>query len=69
MEDWKRNLIEDAAGIEQVIRDTKTIAVLDQIPLPVFHHSAPSGVIKAAEINICGITFSAWGLLQSSIDE
>lgn len=28
MEDWKRNLIEDAAGIEQVIRDTKTIAVL-----------------------------------------
>jgi predicted CoA-binding protein len=28
MEDWKRNLIEDAAGIEQVIRETKSIAVL-----------------------------------------
>lgn len=28
MEDWKRNLIEDAAGIGQVIRETKTIAVL-----------------------------------------
>ncbi|HEX3111002.1 MAG TPA: CoA-binding protein, partial [Thermoanaerobaculia bacterium] len=28
MEDWKGNLIEDAAGIAQVIRETKTIAVL-----------------------------------------
>lgn len=28
MEDWKRNLIEDAAGIAQVIHETKTIAVL-----------------------------------------
>src|ERR1044072_2902009 len=28
MEDWKRNLIEDGDGIAQVIRDTKTIAVL-----------------------------------------
>lgn len=28
MEDWKGNLIEDSAGIAQVIRETKTIAVL-----------------------------------------
>ena len=28
MEDWKGNLITDAKGIAQVIRDTKTIAVL-----------------------------------------
>ncbi|HEX3581545.1 MAG TPA: CoA-binding protein, partial [Thermoanaerobaculia bacterium] len=28
MEDWKRNLIEDATGIGEVIRETKTIAVL-----------------------------------------
>ncbi|HEV8436029.1 MAG TPA: CoA-binding protein [Thermoanaerobaculia bacterium] len=28
MEDWKGNLIEDAAGIAQLIRETKTIAVL-----------------------------------------
>lgn len=28
MTDWKTNLIEDRAGIERVIRDTKTIAVL-----------------------------------------
>lgn len=28
MTDWKSNLIHDAAGIEQVLRDTKTIAVL-----------------------------------------
>ncbi|HEY2325669.1 MAG TPA: CoA-binding protein [Thermoanaerobaculia bacterium] len=28
MEDWKGNLIEDAAGIAHVIRETKTIAVL-----------------------------------------
>ena len=28
MEDWKRNLIEDGDGIEQLLRDTKTIAVL-----------------------------------------
>lgn len=28
MEDWKGNLIEDTAGIAQVIRETKTIAVL-----------------------------------------
>jgi len=28
MEDWKRNLIEDAAGVEQVLRETKSIAVL-----------------------------------------
>jgi len=28
MTDWKSNLINDAAGIEQVLRDTKTIAVL-----------------------------------------
>ena len=28
MEDWKGNLIEDAAGIAQLLRDTKTIAVL-----------------------------------------
>jgi len=28
MEDWKGNLIEDAAGIAQVISETKTIAVL-----------------------------------------
>ena len=28
MEDWKGNLIADAAGIAQVIRETKTIAVL-----------------------------------------
>ena len=28
MEDWKGNLIEDAAGIAQVLRETKTIAVL-----------------------------------------
>ena len=28
MEDWKRNLIEDGDGITQVIRETKTIAVL-----------------------------------------
>ncbi len=28
MEDWKGNLITDAEGIAQVIRDTKTIAVL-----------------------------------------
>ena len=26
--DWKANLIDDKAGIEQVLRDTKTIAVL-----------------------------------------
>ena len=28
VEDWKRNLIEDGEGIAQVIRETKTIAVL-----------------------------------------
>jgi predicted CoA-binding protein len=28
MEDWKRNLIEDGDGIAQVLRETKTIAVL-----------------------------------------
>lgn len=28
MTDWKSNLINDAAGIEQMLRDTKTIAVL-----------------------------------------
>jgi len=28
MTDWKSNLINDAAGIEQVLHDTKTIAVL-----------------------------------------
>ena len=28
MEDWKGNLIEDTAGIAQVLRETKTIAVL-----------------------------------------
>lgn len=28
MEDWKGNLIEDADGIAEVIRETKTIAVL-----------------------------------------
>jgi len=28
MEDWKGNLIEDSAGIAQVIRETRTIAVL-----------------------------------------
>jgi predicted CoA-binding protein len=28
MEDWKRNLIEDGDGIAQLLRDTKTIAVL-----------------------------------------
>ena len=28
MEDWKGNLIEGAAGIAQVLRETKTIAVL-----------------------------------------
>jgi len=28
MEDWKRNLIEDGEGIVEVIRETKTIAVL-----------------------------------------
>jgi predicted CoA-binding protein len=28
MTDWRSNLINDAAGIEQVLRDTKTIAVL-----------------------------------------
>ena len=28
MEDWKRNLIEDADGIAQMLRDTKSIAVL-----------------------------------------
>jgi hypothetical protein len=28
MEDWKRNLIEDGDGIAQLLRETKTIAVL-----------------------------------------
>ena len=28
MSDWKRNVIEDTHGIQQVIRDAKTIAVL-----------------------------------------
>jgi predicted CoA-binding protein len=28
MDDWKRNLITDSAGIEQVLRETKSIAVL-----------------------------------------
>jgi predicted CoA-binding protein len=28
MDDWKRNLITDSAGIEQVLRATKSIAVL-----------------------------------------
>jgi uncharacterized protein len=28
MTDWKSNLINDAAGIEEMLRDTKTIAVL-----------------------------------------
>ena len=28
MSDWKSNLINDAAGIQQMLRDTKTIAVL-----------------------------------------
>lgn len=28
MTDWRSNLINDAAGIEQMLRDTKTIAVL-----------------------------------------
>jgi len=28
MADWKSNLINDAAGIQQMLRDTKTIAVL-----------------------------------------
>jgi predicted CoA-binding protein len=28
MDDWKRNLIEDSAGVEQVLRETKSIAVL-----------------------------------------
>src|SRR5947209_12302919 len=51
MEDWKGNLIEDAAGIAQVLRETKTIAVLgikpeshaDQAAHYVAAHMAASG--------------------------
>jgi predicted CoA-binding protein len=32
MADWKRNLIEDTSGIQEVIRQTKTIAVLGMKP-------------------------------------
>src|ERR1041384_1519961 len=51
MTDWKSNLINDAAGIQQMLRDTKTIAVLgikpeshgDQAAHYVPAHMAASG--------------------------
>jgi uncharacterized protein len=32
MSDWKNNIVEDRAGIAEIIRDTKTIAVLGMKP-------------------------------------
>ena len=51
MEDWKRNLIEDAAGIEQVIRDTKTIAVLGIKPES---HADQAGFYVPAHMAVAG---------------
>ena len=51
MEDWKGNLITDAAGIAQVIRDTKTIAVLGIKPES---HSDQAGYYVPAHMAAAG---------------
>ena len=51
MEDWKGNLIEDAAGIAQVIRETKTIAVLGIKPES---HSDQAGYYVPAHMAAAG---------------
>jgi len=51
MSDWRQNLVTDSAGIQQIIRDTKTIAVLgikpethsDQAAFYVPAHMAAAG--------------------------
>src|SRR5438309_10088892 len=51
MEDWKGNLIEDAAGIAQVLRETKTIAVLGIKPEP---HADQAGHYVPAHMAAAG---------------
>src|ERR1043166_6607491 len=51
MEDWKGNLITDAAGIAQLIRDTKTIAVLGIKPES---HSDQAGYYVPAHMAAAG---------------
>ena len=51
MEDWKRNLIEDSDGITQVIRETKTIAVLGIKPES---HSDQAGYYVPAHMAAAG---------------
>jgi predicted CoA-binding protein len=51
MEDWKRNLIEDSDGITQVIRETKTIAVLGIKPES---HSEQAGYYVPAHMAAAG---------------
>jgi hypothetical protein len=51
MEDWKRNLIVDAAGIAEVLRETKTIAVLGIKPES---HSDQAGFYVPAHMAAAG---------------
>jgi predicted CoA-binding protein len=51
MDDWKRNLITDSAGIEQVIRETKSIAVLGIKPES---HADQAGYYVAAHMAAAG---------------
>ena len=51
MEDWKRNLITDAAGLAEVIRETKTIAVLGIKPES---HSDQAGFYVPAHMAAAG---------------
>ena len=51
MEDWKSNLIEDADGIAQVIRETKSIAVLGIKPES---HADQAGYYVPAHMHAAG---------------
>ena len=51
MPDWKENLINDSRGIEQVLRDTKTIAVLGIKPES---HSGQAAFYVAAHMAEAG---------------
>ncbi|HEY2093123.1 MAG TPA: CoA-binding protein [Thermoanaerobaculia bacterium] len=51
MEDWKRNLIENGDGIAQLLRETKTIAVLGIKPES---HADQAGYYVAAHMAAAG---------------
>src|SRR6266581_5073787 len=51
MTDWKSNLINDAAGIQQMLRDTRTIAVLGIKPES---HADQAGHYVAAHMAAAG---------------